>query len=316
MGDRIPSEEQVLGYFDSLSNWGRWGKDDQLGTLNLITPEKTKRAVGLVQEGVTVTCARTISYENAPDVWFQPQHFMIESGEGWASGDKVSARPMQASVDYISMVFHSVTITHIDSLAHVFWEGKMYNGRPAHLVSTSQGATVESIEVAKDSIVSRGVLVDVPMIRGIDWVERGEGVMPEDIESAEERCGFRVEEGDVLLIRTGNLRRRNVEGPVNQQVVGASACQAACLPLFHQRGIAVMGSDTGNEVFPNGYSRVAIPIHQVGIVSMGLWILDNANLEDLAQACQQRNRWEFLISISPLRISNGTGSPVNPVAVF
>ena len=93
MGDRIPSEEQVLGYFDSLSNWGRWGKDDQLGTLNLITPEKTKRAVGLVQEGVTVTCARTISYENAPDVWFQPQHFMIESGEGWASGDKVSARP-------------------------------------------------------------------------------------------------------------------------------------------------------------------------------------------------------------------------------
>ena len=164
--------------------------------------------------------------------------------------------------------------------------------------------------------MSRGVLVDVPMIRGIDWVERGEGVMPEDIESAEERCGFRVEEGDVLLIRTGNLRRRNVEGPVNQQVVGASACQAACLPLFHQRGIAVMGSDTGNEVFPNGYSRVAIPIHQVGIVSMGLWILDNANLEDLAQACQQRNRWEFLISISPLRISNGTGSPVNPVAVF
>jgi hypothetical protein len=95
------------------------------------------------------------------------------------------------------MVFHGYAITHVDSLAHFFWEGKMYNGRPAHLVSTSLGATVESIELAKNGIVTRGVLVDAPMIRGTDWIERGDGVMPEDILAAEERCGFKIQEGDV-----------------------------------------------------------------------------------------------------------------------
>ena len=144
-------------------------------------------------------------------------------------------------MDFFGVAFHGHYVTHMDSLAHIFWEGKMYNGRPAHLISTSLGATYESIELVKDGVITRGVLVDVPMVRGSDWVERGEGVMPEDIEAAEERCGFHVEEGDVLLVRTGQLRRREVEGPVDPGVAGSTACQAACLPLFHQRGIAVIG---------------------------------------------------------------------------
>ena len=316
MTTKIPTEDEVLGYFESLSNWGRWGEEDQLGTLNFLTPERTLRATSLVQEGVTVSCARTISFDPAPDVAMTPLHFMVESGEGWATGDKVTSRVAQASTDFFGLVFHGFTVTHIDSLAHFFWEGKMYNGRPAHLVSTSLGATLESVELAKDGLVTRGVLVDVPMIRGVDWLERGEGVMPDDILAAEERCGFTVEEGDVLLVRTGQLHRRDVEGPVNPRVDGATACQAACLPLIHQRGIAMLGSDTGNDVAPSGYPALSNPIHQVGIVGMGLWILDNANLEELSQACAQRGRWEFMLSIGPLRISNGTGSPVNPLAVF
>ena len=311
MPAKIPSEQEVLSYFKCFSNWGRWGEDDQLGTLNFITPEKTRRAVGLVQEGTTLSCARTIRYDAAPDVPVPPMHYMIESGEGWASGHNP-----RASSDFIGLAFHGHFITHMDSLAHFFWEGKLYNGRPAHMISTSQGATYESIELVKDGVVTRGVLVDVPMIRGVDWVERGEGVMPEDIEAAEARCGFRVEEGDVLLVRTGQLRRREVEGPVDPNVSGSTACQAACLPLFHQRGIAVIGSDTGNDVMPRSYERVPNPIHQVRIVAIGLWILDNANLEDLAEACRERNRWEFLININPLRLHNVTGSPVNPVVVF
>ena len=245
-----------------------------------------------------------------------PLHFMLESGEGWASGDKVTNRPSQAATDFFGMAFHGYHITHMDSLAHFFWQGKMYNGRPPHLVSTGMGATVESIELAKDGIATRGVLVDVPMIRGVDWVERGEGVMPEDILAAEERCGFRIEEGDVLLVRTGNLHRRNMEGPVNPREAGSPACQAACLPLFHERGIAVLGSDTGNDVMPTQYSSMSNPIHQVGIVAMGLWILDNPNLEELAAACKERNRWEFMLTINPLRLFNTTGSPVNPIAIF
>ena len=316
MSEQRPTEQEVLGYFNSLSNWWRWGSEDQLGTLNFLTPEKTRRALSLVSEGVTVSCSRTISFESAPDIPVPPLHYMVESGEGWASGDKVTSRPNQASSDFFGMVFHGFSITHLDSLAHFFWEGKMYNGLPAHLVSTSLGATVESVELVKNSIMTRGLLVDVPMIRGVDWLQRGEGVMPRDILAAEERCNFKVEEGDVLLIRTGQLHRRNVEGPVNPRVEGATACQAACLPLFHERGIALLGSDTGNDIMPSEYPAVSNPIHQVGIVAMGLWILDNANLEEVAQACKERNRWEFMVSIAPLRLHNTTGSPVNPIAIF
>jgi kynurenine formamidase len=315
MAAQIPNEEEVLGYFDKLSNWGRWGPDDELGTPNLITPEKTKRALATVREGVSVSLARDIVWESAADVPSPPVHFMLESGEGWASGDKVSSRPNAAAIDYIGMVFHGVAVTHVDSLAHFFWHGKTYNGKPAHLVSTSMGATVCSVLAASKGFISRGVLVDVPMIRGVDWLERGEGVMPEDILAAEERCGFKVEEGDILLIRTGQLRRRGVEGPAAASA-GSTACQAACLPLFHERGIAVMGSDTGNDVRPSQYSQVTQPIHQVGITAMGLWILDNANLEDVAEACHERARWEFMVAIGPLRLHNTTGSPVNPIAVF
>ena len=126
------------------------------------------------------------------------------------------------------------------------------------------------------------MLVDVPFVRGIDWVERGEGVMPDDILAAEERCGFRIEPGDVLLVRTGQLHRRTVEGPVPREA-GSTACQAACLPLFKERDIAVLGSDTGNDVSPPQYpGQLTNPVHQVSITAMGLWILDNANLEDVA----------------------------------
>lgn len=312
----IPTEQEVLGYFQSLSNWGRWGSEDQRGTLNFLTPEKTRRALSLVTEGSTISCGRTIRFDASADAPVPPMHFMLESGDGWATGDKTTDYAIQLSRDYFGMIFHGFTITHMDSLAHFFWEGKMYNGRPANLVSTSLGATAESIEVAKDGIVTRGVLVDVPMIRGVDWLERGEGVMPEDILAAEERCGFSVEEGDALLVRTGQLHRRNAEGPVDIRTAGSTACQAACLPLLHEQGIALLGCDTGNDVVPSGYATVLAPIHQVGIVAMGLWILDNPDLEELAQTCRERNRWEFLLSISPLRLHNSTGSPVNPIAIF
>ena len=204
----------------------------------------------------------------------------------------------------------------MDTPAHFFWEGKMYNDRPAHLISTNLGATAESVELAKDGIVTKAVLVDAPMIRGVDWLERGEGVMSDDILAAEEQCGFRVDEGDVLLVRTGQLHRRNVEGQVNFQQVGGTACQAACLPLFYERGIAMIGTDTTNDVIPSGYPSLTNPIHQVGLVAMGLWILDRANLEDPSQKCRELNRWEFMTIISLLPLRNATGSPIKPIALF
>ena len=312
----IPNEKEVLEYFNSLSNWNRWGSEDQLGTLNYLSQDKTLQAIRGVKNGKTVSCARTISWDPSPDSQIPPVHYMVESGEGWEDGNKVSNRTSQASTDYFGLIFHGHTITHMDSLAHFFWQGKAYNNQPSHLVSTSMGATIESIELAKEGIITRGVLVDIPLLKDIEWMERGTGVMPEDIIKAEEKFGFKIEKGDVLLVRTGQLHRRNIEGAVNPRIEGSTACQAACLPLLHEREISILGSDTGNDVMPQQYEKLSNPIHQVGIVGMGLWILDNANLEEIAKECRTRNEWTFLINILPLRLHNTTGSPVNPIAVF
>ncbi len=297
----------------SLSNWGRWGADDQRGTLNLITPDATRRAIGLVQEGTTVSCARRITYDAAVDVPNPPQHYMLASGEGYRPGE---GPDRQVARDYFGLIFHGHAITHIDSLAHFMWDGCLYNGVPSTRVNTPEGATSHSIEVAHPGIATRGVLVDAAMLRGVEVVERGDGVGLDDVERAEAQCGFKIGAGDVLLLRTGQLGHRDRTQPVDPYKAGSAGPLPELLPLVHERGVAVLGSDTGNDVMPSGYARFSNPIHQIGIVGLGLWILDNAWLDDLAQACRQRQRWEFLLTINPLRLSNATGSPVNPVAIF
>ncbi len=316
MAAKLPTEEEVLGYMESLSNWGRWGPEDQLGTLNLITPEKRRQAAQLVQDGVAVSCSRPITTEMAPDVAHQVMRFMVNSGEGLDTEPPERQAQRRGTAEFIGMVFHSQTITHIDSLAHYTWQGKMYNGSPANLVTSKEGAQVYSIDVTHQGIVTRGVLLDAARVRGKDWYGPGEGVMPEDLEAAEEACGVRVESGDVLLVRTGNYRRRLEEGPIDHIAKGAPACQVACVPWFHQRGIAMLGTDTFNDVRPSGYSKIDGPLHTVSLVAMGLWLIDNCNLEELARACEERNRWEFMLTIGPLRLQNVTGSPVNPIAIF
>jgi len=297
----------------SLSNWGRWGQDDQRGTLNLITPEATRRAIGLVQEGTTVSCARRITYESAADVAYPPQHYMLASGEGYRPGE---GPDRQVARDYFGLVFHGFAITHIDSLSHFMWDGRLYNGVSSRNVSTSEGATSHSVDVAHPGIITRGVLIDAAMLRGVEVVERGDGMCLDDVEAAEARCGVSIGPGDVVLLRTGQLGHRDRTQPVDVSTGGSAGPLPELLPLVHERGAAVLGSDTGNDVVPSPYERFSNPVHQIGIVGMGLWILDNAWLDDLAAACQARQRWEFLFTINPLRLSNATGSPVNPVAVF
>ena len=194
--------------------------------------------------------------------------------------------------------------------------GKCYNGKPSSLVSTRYGATWESIEVLQGGILARGVLLDIPRLRGVPWFNPGEGILREDLEAAEEAQGVHVGPGDVLLVRTGQLRRRAELGPWNIAAEGGTGTHSNCLPFYHERSIAMLGSDTGNSLIHPGFDRLGNPVHQVGIVAMGLWILDNADLEALAGACQERGRWEFMLTINPLRIEGGTGSPANPVAVF
>jgi kynurenine formamidase len=310
---RRPTQDQLLDWMQSLSNWGRWGKDDQRGTLNLVTPEQTKRALGLVQEGTTVSCARPMTWEAAADTPRPPQHFMLGGGDKFRPGE---GPDRQVSVDYIGMVFHGHTITHIDSLAHFMWDGKLYNGTPSTVVDSREGAQSHDVMPARPGIITRGVLVDAARLRGVEAIPRGDGVGLDDVERAERECGITIGEGDVLLLRTGQLGQRDKTGPVDVIQAGSSGPLPELLPLFRERGIVVMGSDSGNDVAPSGYERFSNPVHQVGIVALGLWILDNAWLDDLSEACAARNRWEFLITINPLALPTVTGSPVNPIAVF
>ncbi len=316
MASTLPSETEVKGYLRSLSNWGRWGTSDQLGTINLITPAKRIAAAGLVRDGVSVTCARPIVTDITADTTFQPLRFMVDSGEGRDTASPERNLERRGASEFIGMVFHGYTITHVDTPAHYFWEGKLYNGRSCTLVTSREGATVESVDLLHDGVVSRGVLLDVARTRSIPWMEPGEGVMPADLEAAERAAGVRVEPGDILLVRTGYYARRLAEGPVHPLRAGSPALHVACCPWLRERGVAMIGTDTHNDISPPPYPAMGNSFHVVSLVAMGLWLIDNANLEDLARACGEHGRWEFLLTVAPLRLRNVTGSPVNPIAVF
>ena len=314
MARQAPSEQEILGWFQKYSNWGRWGADDQLGTINFITPEKRKQAAGLVKEGVSVSCGRLIEPGIAADT-LGGSSFRLMTGTGESHALKGSG--VGRSGDVLILNYHGFTMTHMDSLAHQMWDGKMYNGHPAEAVTSSEGATMESIDLLKDGIMTRGVLLDVARTKGVKWLERGQGVFPEDLEETERAQGVRVESGDVILLRMGDLRRRSEEGPVNLWTEGYPGYHVASIPWLHERQVAILSSDGSNDVRPSGYSDTfPFPVHEIAHVALGLWLLDNTNLEELTAACERYGRWEFMFAVAPLRTKGGTGCPVNPFAVF
>ena len=324
MGDLpagAPTADQIRAYMDGLSNWGRWGADDVMGTLNHITPDKRREAAALVKEGRVVSCAWDIRARAMPGAVNPPQRYMLGTGLDLGVGPD-TARPGQmdhghagAAMEFIGLVFHGLAITHIDALSHVFWERKMYNGLPASLVTDWNGATRMDVRDLREGVVTRGVLLDVDRARGRTF-EPGEPVMPADLEAAEAMAGIRVEPGDVLLLRTGDGTRR-VNDRNNYDPNIQPGYQAACLPWLHERGVAAIGSDVAQDVRPSGYGgELTMPIHTVGIVAMGLWLIDNCNLEELGVACAELKRWEFQFVLGPLRMEGGTGSPANPLAIF
>jgi kynurenine formamidase len=294
--------EQVGAFHKTLSNWGRFGEHDQLGTLNLITPAKRAAAARLVRTGRTVSCARSLptlpGVENPNPV----QHHMIGTcTEGWGA-------------DYFAIAPHGFATSHIDALCHIFHEGKLYNGYPIEKV-TAHGALELGIHELKDGVVSRGVLLDVPPVRGAEYLEPGTPIFPDDLESAERRAGLRVEPGDVLLVRTGRWALRDARGAWDPRQ-GAAGLDASCLPWLHARGVAALGCDGVSDVLPSRVEGVQMPIHTVAIVALGLHLIDNLELEPLARACSEESRWEFLLTLAPLVLFRGTASPVNPIALF
>jgi kynurenine formamidase len=314
-----PAEDTVRNWFDELSNWNRWGPDDRLGTLNHLTPERRAAAAATVTVGRPVSCAWDITAGVSAEEHSAPQRWMYRTGLGFT--DEPAPGPprmrdgcMGTASEFISMVFHGRTITHLDALSHVFWEGRMYNGLPSSYVTDRDGATAHDVRATSDGIAGRGVLLDIPRARGVDAQEPGTPIHPADLETAERAQGVRVGPGDLLLVRTGDgwLRRQNQWHPAQ---TGQAGLHAACLPWLHEREVALLGSCGPQDVVPSGYS-IYLPVHAVAIVAMGMWLVDNCQLEDLAATCVELDRWEFLLTLNPLRLTGVTGGPVNPVAIF
>jgi kynurenine formamidase len=291
--------------FERVKNWGRWGPEDERGALNFITDAVRQKGARTVQDGVSVSCALPLntvaSAENSSPV----THLMVRAGD---------LPEATGTADYLAIAPHGMAHTHLDALCHIFNRGQMYNGFPAGAVLSS-GASRCAITSGEQGIVSRGVLLDIPPARGLDWLEPGDPIYPTDLEAAEERAGLRVEEGDILLVRTGRHRRNAQAGPSNAREMVAGL-HAACLPWLHERRIVVLGCDGISDVLPSRVEGVGLPIHFVAIPGIGLHLIDNAQLDDLADACAQRRRWEFLLTLAPLRLQRGTASPVNPIALF
>jgi kynurenine formamidase len=298
------TKSDVDAMMNSLSNWGRWGDGDELGAVNLITPEKRRQAARLVTEGVTVSLAH-----NA---------VKIETAGSGAFGHKMTALPQELEItsaaDEYRVVYHGFTQTHMDALCHLFYKGRMYNGFSQKEV-TERGAAKLSVVNLRRGIFTRCVLMDLPKLLGVRFLKGGHAIYPADLDACEKAAGVKVESGDAVLIRTGRWTRAEVEG--DWEIMKSSAgLHASCLRWLKQRDVAVVGSDLALDVLPSGIEGFELPVHWVVVVAMGMPILDNCDLEAVSKAAEAQKRWSFLLTVAPLAVEGGTGSPVNPLATF
>jgi len=303
--------ERLAVWERELSNWGRWGPYDQHGTLNLITPAKTRQAAGLVRDGVTVPLAHFVTEEEAMDSQtFGPT-------EHWMTSVNPQTGLPNFALDAVSFSLHDGMLSHLDALCHyrteVDGEYLIFNGYPQNL--DADGCKDLAIDKMAGGYVSRGVLVDMPLLRGVDWLPPSTPIYVSDLEEWERFAGVRVEPGDVLLVRTGRWAKRAQEGPWAYGQGGAGL-HASVLPWLHERGVALLVGDAVNDVQPSGVEGINRPIHQLTQVNLGLPIVDNGYLEDAAREAAARRRWEFMVSWQIPAIVGGTAAPFNAIATF
>jgi kynurenine formamidase len=296
------THEQVDHWMKELSNWGRWGKDDQRGTLNLITPEKRRQAIQLVRDGVSVSLAHTLEKEKFPD---NPRPLE----------QKMTLEDGVHAMDLYTIWYHGSTITHIDALCHYSFEGKVYNGFSKQQYISESGCGILGVENQKSGFFTRGILVDLPLMKGVPYLEPGTPVYPSDLEAWEKYSGIKIGSGDALFVRTGRWVRRAKLGPWNV-AANAAGYDASVMPWLKQRDVALLGNDGVTDVQPSGIEGVRRPIHQIAIVAMGLPLVDVMDLEAVAEEAARRRRWEFLLTVAPVPVPGGTGFPINPIATF
>jgi len=293
-------------WMTQLSNWNRWGKDDQKGTVNLITPAKAKQAASLVKAGLTVSLEHPLNTMRAEDNGNPLTHTMTNTGENPVGG--------AYAMDRYEISYHGYGHTHMDALGHAFLNGKMYNGYPQSSV-TKEGASKNDIAAFQAGVVTRGIIVDIPRLKGVPFLEPGQAIYPEDLDAWEKKTGIKIGSGDAVFVRTGRWARRAAKGPWNagQTLAGL---HVSVVPWLKARDVAILGGDGASDVLPSQVEGVSQPVHFLMLIALGSPLFDNCDLEAVADTAARLNRYEFMFSAAPLAVPGGTGSPINPIAIF
>ena len=308
MSDQKMSAASFRALYERLRGQSQWGASDRRGALNHITPERLAAAAGEVRAGRSVTMAAPLA-SNAPDNPEPGARHMKR-----LPGEPSDVPGLSFAADQITMNVHGDVDSHIDALCPGSYHGTLDNGVPAAAVS-SGGAAELSIDDARDGIVGRGVLLDIPRLRGVPWLEPGEHVTAAELAAAEQSQQVRVGPGDLLFVRVGHRRRRDELGPweVAQSRAGLHPDTAGYLA---ERQVATLGCDSNSDTAPSVVDGVAFPVHVLAINALGVRLLDYLQFDDLTPVCEAAGRWSFLCVIAPLRLPGGTGSPVNPIAIL
>ncbi|MEQ4208210.1 cyclase family protein [Actinopolymorpha sp. B9G3] len=300
--------------FAAVSAWDRTGEPAERGALRHLTPDRVAAAARLVRTGVTVPLGRVLDTHRGPANPSPAVHVMTSTPEPGGESDADATGTVHFATDYVGLDYHHDTHSHVDALCHVDFDGLLYGGVPAETV-TSYGAEHASIAMLAGGLVGRGVLLDIPRVRGSRWVEPGQHVYRKDLEAAEHEQRVRVGTGDILLVRTGHARRLDELGPWDTTRVKAGL-HPATVTFLAEREVAALGCDANSDTAPSTTDGVAFPVHVLAINAMGIHLLDYLHFEELAERCVREDRWEFLFVAAPLRVPGGTGSPVNPLAIF
>jgi kynurenine formamidase len=305
-------KEDYFRWMKELSNWGRWGAADEVGTLNLITPEKMRQAATLVRIGTSVSLAEV----QVPNVVDQASPY---SGKPYSMSANVEEFGRNAPTqpftspppEDLALSAHGGR-THVDALAHMFYNGQGYNGL-SYKEITGRGAGRGSIDKLRNGIVTRGVLVDVPRLKGVPYLPDSAHVTVQDLQDWEKRSGVKVSEGDALFVRVGHWARRRATSDRSHRSAGLDP---SVIPWLRERGVAVLGSEGAHDVMPSDYQLGPAPVHWFTLVFLGMTLMDYLDLDPLSEVAAKNKRWEFLVTIAPMPIVGATGSPVNPIAVF
>lgn len=317
-----PRVQEIWKLLRARSNWDRWGPDDQVGAVNLITGEKRRAAAGLVTEGRSISLARP--YPKVPSSANRhPAQHMVMSEVPRRTGGMV--------MDYYGIAYHGLASTHIDALCHVWDQDGMWGGRLPIDVLGHDGVRWADIEQWSNGIITRGVLLDVPKFRGTDFVDSENPVHGSELAAIAAAGGIEIEPGDALVVYSGREAWSRARGEWGSDEVGPDGeegslrpglvegidrpgLHASCLEFISDSDCSMLVWDM-MDATPIGYPDLAWAVH-AAIWSFGVALVDNALLEPLSDACRESGRHEFMLTVAPLRVDGGTGSPVNPIALL